>query len=858
MRPAQKPVSVAGRSVPFLHEIAGNEGPQQRVMAPGDRTRAARRPSQVSIDERVWEAASTGGSGRVTRTEASRASLTSVLLPTTSDPGLDGLAFSTFVDGAVSVPVSPVDLLLVAFSRRVVGEASGRGVAVVQLPRARHRTALTLAICMHLLRLKEELVAGPVVLAALDVDMTDQLRALRMRNYGSISLGRDNPLSAQRLTRTGGLAPLIGSAPGLTNSSFIYLNTRVGTPPFRCNPPLVVIDGTSITNPVSRARMLGWAMEHSAAATIFVGDIGDEALVQTATTGGQAPLVLPVTHAEVTELVYDLSRQDPVPSPLSSMWMLWQKGVPPLTIHRAGDAEVNAAIARSFACLASRPDGAMPLQLDYPSKLLNTGTRLAASVRHYRAACALANRPGEGPGGLRRVLRGLNFNGPGRAWQAWGAARWGELKVAVEALWRQLDECNPKLSLLWEMLDRADRSGVSQILIRCHSKTAAIATRESLTGEDRTDTQIELWRRVGARVEVTTFATRYPPGHADIQILTGNPPPWHFSLLFTGEASATWLLAYDAEQAMLRRQLHRWQSSIDALRRTTFRALGATDPAPVIGPILFTQTGSVPNDPPELRLPNLSILDVLNRATAAIDSPLIIGAGPSDWHASGITRSCVPIKLDDGRTWWVRNDEAGLATPILVHTAAGQRYLPLREISPGDVVIAPAGDGNDSVHARLVAVSHTNDEVKSLDAILEQFRGAARKVLNSHATQQDAIEAVRAAGAQAPGQLSFWASGRTIAPRSPGDIAAVFRAAEQPTADLRLLNSVAGTLRTLHRDLGDFVTALASGRTDHAVERIRRLIGDRADELLDEFVAVTVIEVGSPIHVPANLAGRLR
>jgi hypothetical protein len=784
--------------------------------------------------------------------------LTSVLLPGTGDPGLDGLAFSTFIDGAVSVPVSPVDQLLVAFSRRLVGKVPACGVAVVQLPRARHRIALTLAICVHLLRLKEELLAGPVVLAALDVDMTEQLRTLRMRNYGSISLSRGNPLSAQRLTRTGELAPLIGSAPGLTNSSLIYFNTRVGNPQLRCNPPLVVIDATSITNPDSRARVLAWAAGHSAVATIVVGDIGDESLVQTATAAGQAPLVLPVTNAEVTALVYDLNRQEPVASPLSSMWMLWQKGAPPLTIYRAGDAEVNSAIARGFACLGSRPDGAMPLALDYPSKLLNAGTRLAATVRDYRRACALANRPGEGPGGLRQVLKRLNFSGPGRAWQAWGVARWGELKVAVETLWRQLDECNPKLSLLWEVLDRADRTGVGQILIRCHSKAAATATRDSLTGEDRTDAQIALWERVGARVEVTTFATRYPPGHADVQILTGNPPPWHFSLLFSGEASATWLLAYDAECAALRRQLRRWQSSVDAVRRITFRALGATEPAPVDSPISATEPASALSDPPELRLPGLSILDVLDRASAAMDSPSIIGSGPGGWHASGITRSCVPVKLDDGRTWWVRNEEADLATPVLVVTAAGQRYLPLGEISPGDVVIAPAGDGTESVHARLVAVSHTNEDVASLDAILEQFRSAARKLLNSHSTRQGAIAAVRASGAQASGQLSFWASGQTIAPRLPGDIAAVFRAAQQPAPDLRLLNSVAGTLRTLHRDLGYFVTALASGRAEDAVNRLRRLIGDNAEELLDEFVASTVIEVGSPTQVPANLAGRLR
>lgn len=793
--------------------------------------------------------------------EVARESLTSVLLPDTPDPGLDCLASSTFFDGPVAVPISAVDQLLVAFSCALVRQSPVGRIAVIQLPRARHRIALTLAICMHLLRLRDNLLDGPVVLAALDVDMTAQLRTLKMRNFGSISFGRDNPLSAQRLTRTGELAALVGSVPGPPNSSLIYYSTRVGNPRLRCNPPLVVIDATSITNPDSRRRVLTWASEHGAIATIIVGDIGDEALVQSATAGGRTPLVFPVTDVEVKALVYYLNRQEQATSPLSSMWMLWQDGFPPLHVQPAGDADFNAALSRGFACLAARPSGSMPLALDYPSKLLNAGSRLAATVSDYRRACASANRPGEGPGGLRNVLKRLNFTGPSGPWQAWGAARWGELKIAVEAMWRLLDEDNPKLGMLWGALDRAHRNGVGQILIRCHSKAAAAATTASLSGEGRTDAQIALWERVSARVEITTFATRYPPGYADVQILTGNPPPWQFSLLFSGEVSATWLLAYDVEQAFLRRQLRRWQDITDAWRTAMFRDVGAAPPTPVTAPMTDAEIAAMPVDPAELHLPGLSILDVLNRASTAIDTPSIIGATPTGWHGSGSTRSCVPVKLDDGRTWWVHNeqDDAGdLATPVLVHTAAGQKYLRLREVSPGDVIIVPAGDGTESVHARLVALSHTNDDVAALDAILEQFREAARKVLRDNGARRAAVEAVRRAGAGAAGQLSLWANGETIAPRVPGDIAAVFRAARQPVPDLALLNSVAGTLRTLHRDLGDFVTALASGRADQAVQRLRRLIGNSADELLDEFIAAEVANVGRPTSVPANLAGRLR
>lgn len=785
--------------------------------------------------------------------------LIDVLLSGPWDAALDELAFSTFSDGAVSVPVSPVDQLLVALVRRVVQDGSLGGMAVVQLPRARHRIALTLAICTHLLRLKERLFAGPVVLAALDVNMTDQLRQLRMRNYGRISLGRDNPLSAQRIARSGELAPLVGSSPAPADGSLIYLNTRVGNPRLRCSPPVVIIDATSITNPESRSRILSWASNHSAAATVVVGDMGDNSLINTVgATAGRPPLVLPVTGTEVSALVYDFSRQEPAPSPLSSMWLLWNEQFPPLSIRRAGDSEINAAIASAFQCLASRPDGEMPVALDNPTKLLHTGTRLAATVRDYRTACALANRPGEGPEPLRRHLQRLTFYGTG-PWHAWGVARWGELKIAVETLWRHLDEGNPKLTLLWEVLDRADRDGVPRIVVRCHSKSAATATEASLTGSTRTDAQRALWDRISARIEITTFAARYPPGHADLQILTGNPPPWHFPLILSGEASATWVLAYDVEQVALRRQVEHWRRSVDASRRATSGRLGAAEPENVVGPTFIDETRDTLTDAPELRLPGLSIVEVINRASMAIDSPPI-GVAPTGWQSFGTTRTCVAVHLDDGRTWWVPDEEdrdGHLATPVLVVTAADEKYLPLREVSAGDVIIVAAGDGTDSVHARLVAATHTNEDVASLDAILEQFRSAARSVLRSNPTQQAAIAAVRNAGAQAPGQLCHWASGRTIAPQSSGDIAAVFRAADLPVPNLGLLNSVAGTLRDLHRSLGRFVTALASGRGQDAVERLRRLIGDSAEELLDEFVTVTVRDVGLPTKVPANLAGRL-
>jgi hypothetical protein len=181
----------------------------------------------------------------------------------------------------------------------------------------------------------------------------------------------------------------------------------------------------------------------------------------------------------------------------------------------------------------------------------------------------------------------------------------------------------------------------------------------------------------------------------------------------------------------------------------------------------------------------------------------------------------------------------------------------VRDLRSGDRIIVPAGEGTDSIHARLVAASRSNDDVKALDLILSQFRSAARVVMAGR-TRADAIDQVRIAGAKAYGQLPFWASGSTIAPQEPGDVAAVFRAAGKPCPDLGLIYAVANKLRSLGRMLGHFVAAISSGRGEDATGKLRALVGPVADELLDEFVVAVVDRVGEPQTMPGSIAGRVR
>jgi hypothetical protein len=510
-----------------------------------------------------------------------------------------------------------------------------------------------------------------------------------------------------------------------------------------------------------------------------------------------------------------------------------------------------------FKTLATRPPGPMPAQLELPTKLLYNGIRLSARVNDYRTACALAVRPGEGPNPLRRQLARFDFRGEG-AWRAWTTAHWGSLKLAVEQLWRGLDQTNPKFDALWEALDNADRAGAGRMLVRCHSRAAQTATHMSLSSGPRTAPQETLWERIAPRVEISTFSARHPAEAADVQILTGTPPPRHFSVLVGAEASRTVLLAYDVEDALVRHHADRWRADIDRWRAASSRSIGATAPIPIASIVPKPRTEPAAISLTGLQLPGLGLIEILDRVSDAGDRPQRESDEPR--NDSDATRSCVPVTLDDGRTWWVPDEEdrgnSG-ATPVLVYTAAGHRHIPVRDLRAGDQVVVPAGDGTDSVHARLVAAIHGTDDVASLDAILGQFRAAARSVLSRHATIRAACAAVRDAGGVAADQLPKWASGTTIAPDEPGDVAAVFQTARLPAPDLGLLYQVAGTIRALHRTLGRFVVAAASGRGDDAVAGLRNLLGVAADELLDEFEIATVAEVGATRSVSASLSGRI-
>jgi hypothetical protein len=769
------------------------------------------------------------------------------------DPSLDEIANCVFHDDGAEVRVSAVDQLLLAFTTRLLTDQLLGHVGIVQLPRYKNRNALLLAICSQLLcRRPPARLQGPVVFVGFDVAVADQLRTLAVRNFRRMGLGEGNPLSMHRITRSGSLEPVIGNVRGNTNSALIYFNTRIGDPPLSSAAPLVIVDGTAVVKRAARERVLNWATEHQAAAVVVLSDIGDDDAIRTCENVGMVPTVLAVTQPELDQLAYDLGRQATSNSPLSSMGLLWAQPTTVEVVPVAG-AVINDAIARAYGTLGAKPEGPVPPELEMPLKLLRNGTRLAARVRDYRTACTHNTRPGELP--LLHRLERMTFIGP-PGWRSWGSTRFGTLKVAVKNIWDALEEENPKLLSLWGLLDRIDHGdGGGRILIRCHTPAAAEATRTSLCSGDRTDQQLQLWDWISERVTFATFKERYPAGHFKAQILTGAPPPWLLSPLFGVEAEQTYVLAYDAEESLLRGQLQRNVEHLDAWRAAAARTLAAAPPRPLDSPVAAARSTAPESVAAALHVPELSLADVLERAAQGVDAR-DIEVVPGTQAFSVGQKDCIPIVLDDGRTWWCIDDGHG-TTPVLTITAGGHGTRPVSQLRAGDTIVVPAGEGTESVHARLVAASRSNDDVRALDLILGQFRAAARAV-RGNGTRREAVERVRRAGAQAAGELHNWEQGTTIAPREPGDVAAVFEAAGRPCPDLGLIYAVAGKLRSLNIILGRFVAAMAVGRGADAVGKLRELVGTTADEILDEFVVVTVREVKTKRSVSGAVAGKLR
>src|SRR5947208_1043737 len=94
---------------------------------------------------------------------------------------------------------------------------------------------------------------------------------------------------------------------------------------------------------------------------------------------------------------------------------------------------------------------------------------------------------------------------------------------------------------------------------------------------------------------------------------------------------------------------------------------------------------------------------------------------PTIFHSSLTLRpprSCIPVRLEGGRTWCVPDADADY--PVLAITAGGHQDTRVGDLVAGDEIIISAGDWTGTVHGRLVAAVPENAELAALDALLAQ------------------------------------------------------------------------------------------------------------------------------------------
>lgn len=500
----------------------------------------------------------------------------------------------------------------------------------------------------------------------------------------------------------------------------------------------------------------------------------------------------------------------------------------------------------------------MPFGVARATRLITTMTRCVSDVSTYNQL-AVDDPRSSNMFSLDRQLQrdGGRFGG---AWHGFEQGRWAGLRGGALEAYKTISISNPKAHALVDLLDQISRRPhVPQVVVRTSNRTAAMATIDTLSREAG-----DILNRMN--VAVLSWSERLPWNDEDsIEILPAAPPVVLHPILWSAEASEHIILAYKHELPLINSQWRTGVRDVNASLSAAFGVLGL-GVAPHWDPKITLPSEHIDTGQSPVQIAGADLEQMLERMRALEEveqgADDLATSRPSSTAMDSVhaTKLLVPIKLEDGRVWWVDPERS---VDVLIANRYCQRLV--EALIPGDRVVIPRGDGRESVFARLVAAHHRDADVVDLDFLLLRFRKACLRLYRDAGDNwAEVARQLESNGASAVHQAKAWAEGSTLAPAEPSDV----RLVAELAGDTNLsegwsrIAATAELLRTDHQQLGRLVSGalgeLASGTEGQNIRNLTARLGQGAAEILDEFLVATVRTIGAPATVAASLTGTVQ
>jgi hypothetical protein len=781
------------------------------------------------------------------------------------NPVLAGLDAVDFVDESNHVRAGALDLASLSLVYQMLIRPSLN--LAIQLPRGDHDFAIFCGLFVQLTRLiakarpaafpAEAAFAGPVVVIGMNTMVQERLRSIRI---GNVSLAEG--LTACRIRSDG---RVVDPSRGIgrlrpDDGRILYVNTRAGWPQLDDLRfiGVAIIDRTSFANPDILERALAWSEGHHARKILVISDLGEDETRRVLGKSNRRYAIWPWARPLTEQLVYECGKAESK-SRLSTNPLLSQEseGVK-VAVCQAPAIDEGFRAAFSSLAAAARVEASPPGPLVTARRLFFALSRCVGTLDSLNEWAALDHRS-RSLKSLRLELEDASLSSFAGPWSPYGATRWAELRYELLRLYDLIHAENPKLYALAFTLERLRADRDCETIIRLPSEAAGYALASDLA-----DLGLDIEGEEGSPLWAS-FGVRRPWAVGPlIEIYPGWLPMSRLAALWSGESSLRLHLCYPFEQGLLDISLS-WGRRI---QRETLEAAFLSCGLGVAPSLIWNGSAGVefsfePDRRPGSgkRVVELTMdSDLLVIELPEPDEDAVVGSTGEEGYY-GADAWARPITLEPGdEIWWARE-----GTEVEVLTEGRHSWRRLSLLGDGDEVIVPRGEGRDELFGRLVAATHSRDDLQAFEVFFRRWRAACWKVYEDSGRNWCTVAARMREEGSRVGWQAFrnWAEGRTIAPEDAQDIARIGKVAVDQFIEqqARRLDAIARQVRGFHIKLGHLLSsAMTEARAGGGanLDALGKLLGNvDAVELLDEFEIRIVRDVGAPEEVRLSQVGRV-